>query len=458
MFFRVKNLHFIGIGGIGMSGIAEVLLNQNFTVTGSDLVDSDIIAHLRQLGADISIGHRAENVHGAQVAVYSSAVKPNNVEFVEARKLGIPVIPRAMMLSELMRMKYGIAVAGTHGKTTTTSMIAAVLTEADLDPTFIVGGRVKSLATNARLGSGEFLIAEADEYDRSFLRLTPTIAVITTLETEHLDTYGDLEEIRRAFIQFTEGVPFYGSIVLCLDEPTVASLIPDLRRPVTTYGLESGVDIRARNLKFSETQSQFELEVRGAQRGKITLNQPGLHNVKNALAAVGVAEELGIDPKRVQRGLEKFNGVERRFEIKGEAAGIMIVDDYAHHPTEVKATLAAARKGWDRRIIAVFQPHLYSRTRDFAQEFGESFSDADILVVTGIYAAREEPVEGVNGQLIADAAVRAGHRNVRYLPEINSLVPEIIKLARPGDMVITLGAGSIWKVARELFQQLSGSK
>ena len=441
-----------------MSGIAEVLLNQNFTVTGSDLMDSDIIAHLRQLGADISIGHRAENVHGAQVAVYSSAVKPNNVEFVEARKLGIPVIPRAMMLSELMRMKYGIAVAGTHGKTTTTSMIAAVLTEADLDPTFIVGGRVKSLATNARLGSGEFLIAEADEYDRSFLRLTPTIAVITTLETEHLDTYGDLEEIRRAFIQFTEGVPFYGSIVLCLDEPTVASLIPDLRRPVTTYGLESGVDIRARNLKFSETQSQFELLVRGAKRGRITLNQPGLHNVKNALAAVGVAEELGIDPKRVQRGLEKFNGVERRFEIKGEAAGIMIVDDYAHHPTEVKATLAAARKGWDRRIIAVFQPHLYSRTRDFAQEFGESFSDADVLVVTGIYAAREEPVEGVSGQLIADAAVRAGHRNVRYLPEINSLVPEIIKLARPGDMVITLGAGSIWKVARELFQQLSGSK
>ncbi|HDH57869.1 MAG TPA: UDP-N-acetylmuramate--L-alanine ligase [Bacteroidetes bacterium] len=441
-----------------MSGIAEVLLNQNFTVTGSDLMDSDIIAHLRQLGADISIGHRAENVHGAQVAVYSSAVKPNNVEFVEARKLGIPVIPRAMMLSELMRMKYGIAVAGTHGKTTTTSMIAAVLTEADLDPTFIVGGRVKSLATNARLGSGEFLIAEADEYDRSFLRLTPTIAVITTLETEHLDTYGDLEEIRRAFIQFTEGVPFYGSIVLCLDEPTVASLIPDLRRPVTTYGLESGVDIRARNLKFSETQSQFELLVRGAKRGRITLNQPGLHNVKNALAAVGVAEELGIDPKRVQRGLEKFNGVERRFEIKGEAAGIMIVDDYAHHPTEVKATLAAARKGWNRRIIAIFQPHLYSRTRDFAQEFGESFSDADVLVVTGIYGAREEPVEGVSGQLIADAAVRAGHRNVRYLPEINSLVPEIIKLARPGDMVITLGAGSIWKVARELFQQLSGGK
>ena len=441
-----------------MSGIAEVLLNQNFTVTGSDLMDSDIIAHLRQLGADISIGHRAENVHGAQVAVYSSAVKPNNVEYQEARRLGIPIIPRAEMLSELMRMKYGIAVAGTHGKTTTTSMIAAVLTEADLDPTFIVGGRVKSLATNARLGSGEFLIAEADEYDRSFLRLTPTIAVITTLETEHLDTYGDLEEIRRAFIQFTEGVPFYGSIVLCLDEPTVASLIPDLRRPVTTYGLESGVDIRARNLKFSETQSQFELLVRGAKRGRITLNQPGLHNVKNALAAVGVAEELGIDPKRVQRGLEKFNGVERRFEIKGEAAGIMIVDDYAHHPTEVKATLAAARKGWNRRIIAIFQPHLYSRTRDFAQEFGESFSDADVLVVTGIYAAREEPVEGVSGQLIADAAVRAGHRNVRYLPEINSLVPEIIKLARPGDMVITLGAGSIWKVARELFQQLSGSK
>jgi UDP-N-acetylmuramate--alanine ligase len=456
MLFRIKNLHFIGIGGIGMSGIAEVLLNQGFRVTGSDLLDSDIIAHLRELGAEITVGHSAEIVAGAQVVVYSSAVKPDNVEFVEARRRGIPTIPRATMLSELMRMKYGIAVAGTHGKTTTTSMIAAILTEANIDPTFIVGGRVKSLATNARLGSGEFLVAEADEYDRSFLRLSPTIAVITTMETEHLDTYGDLEEIRSAFLQFAEQVPFYGSIVLCTDEPTVVSLLSELSRPAITYGIKEDSDIRAENIQFSEDRTKFNLSIRGKNKGIINLNQPGLHNVKNALAAIGVAVELGIDFKKAQKALSGFNGVERRFEIKGEVGGVMVVDDYAHHPTEVAATLTAAAEGWDRRIIAIFQPHLYSRTRDFAVQFGESFSAADILFVTGIYAAREKPVEGVTGQLIADAAVKAGHRNVRYLQDIKEVVPEIQKILRPGDMVITLGAGDVWKVARDLFAKLSG--
>ena len=458
MFFRVKNLHFIGIGGIGMSGIAEVLLNQGFRVTGSDLLDSDLIERLRELGAGISIGHDAKNVHGAEVVVYSSAVKPDNVEYAEARRLGLPTIPRAEMLGELMRMKYGIAVAGTHGKTTTTSMIAAIMTEAEMDPTFIVGGRVKSLATNARLGSGEFLVAEADEFDRSFLRLTPAIAVITTLETEHLDTYGDLEGIRRAFLQFAERVPFYGSIVLCRDEPTVASLIPDLRCPVITYGLESEADITAQDLTFAQTRSQFDAVVRGQKRGRLSLNQPGRHNVKNALAAVGVAEELKINFERIKKGLANFNGVERRFEIKGEAGGVMVVDDYAHHPTEIRATLAAARQGWDRPIIAVFQPHLYSRTRDFAPAFGESFSDADVLIITGIYPAREEPIEGVSGQLIADCAEKAGHHNVSYLEDKETLVPEILKLAGPGDMIVTLGAGDIWKVARDLFVKLGGGK
>lgn len=456
MLFRIKNLHFIGIGGIGMSGIAEVLLNQGFRVTGSDLLDSDIIARLRGLGAEIAIGHDTANLKGAQVVVYSSAVKPDNVEFVEARRAGIPIIPRAAMLSELMRMKYGIAVSGTHGKTTTTSMIAAILTEADFDPTFIVGGRVKSLATNARLGSGEFLVAEADEYDRSFLRLNPTIAVITTMETEHLDTYGDLAEIRKAFLQFTKQVPFYGSIVLCADEPTVASLLPDLSRPAITYGVEGETDIRAEQIGFSEIHSTFDVIVRGKKRGNVSLNQPGLHNVKNALAAIGVAEELDIDFKKVQKALSRFNGVERRFEIKGEVGGVMVVDDYAHHPTEVLATLGAARKGWERRIIAIFQPHLYSRTRDFAGEFGESFSGADILVVTGIYGAREKLIEGVTGQLIADAAVKAGHRNVRYLPEMEVVIPEMLNIVRPGDMVITLGAGDVWKISRDLFSKLGG--
>ncbi|TKJ41490.1 UDP-N-acetylmuramate--L-alanine ligase [candidate division LCP-89 bacterium B3_LCP] len=454
MFLRLKNLHFIGIGGIGMSGIAEVLLNQGFSVSGSDLMDSETIDHLRRLGADVHIGHAKANVRKAQVVVYSSAVKPDNVEYIEAKRQGVPIIARAEMLSELMRMKYGIAVAGTHGKTTTTSMVAAIMTQADLDPTFIVGGKVKSLATNARLGSGEFLVAEADEYDRSFLKLTPAIAIITTLETEHLDTYGNLAEIRRAFVRFTERVPFYGSIVLCLDEPVVASLISDIRRPVITYGIDAGADISAVDISFSEMQSTFDLIVRGDSRGKVTINQPGLHNVKNALAAIGVAEELEIAFDSIQKGLSGFRGVERRFEIKGQAKGVMVVDDYAHHPTEVRATLAAARNGFDRRIIAVFQPHLFSRTKDFTEDFGRSFSDADVLIVTDIYAAREEPIPGVNGELIADAAKNTGHENVLNIPEMEDISPELSKIVQSGDMVITLGAGNIWKVARDFLKYL----
>ncbi len=454
MFFHINKLHFIGIGGIGMSGIAEVLLNQGFQLTGSDLSDSEIIHHLRQLGANIYIGHRAENVGDAQVVVYSSAVKPDNSEYQEALRRGVPIIRRAEMLSELMRMKYGIAVAGTHGKTTTTSMIAAVMTEANLDPTFIVGGRVKSLATNAKLGSGEFLIAEADEYDRSFLRLTPTIAVITTLETEHLDTYGSLEEIHKAFLQFADRIPFYGSIVLCSDEPNVTALIPEIRRPVITYGIEGEADISADDIQFSETKSSFNVIVRGENRGSVTLNQPGLHNVKNALAAVGVAEELKIKFGHVKRGLSQFKGVERRFEIKGIAGDVMVVDDYAHHPTEVRATLEAARKGWNRRLIAVFQPHLYTRTRDFAEAFGVSLSAADVVFITDIYGAREKPISGITGQIVADAVSQTGHTNVHYVLEFDSIVPEVKQIARSGDMIIMLGAGSIWKAARDLFLSL----
>ncbi len=438
-----------------MSGIAEVLLNQGFQVTGSDLNDSDIIERLHQLGADVTIGHAAKNVGDAQVVVYSSAIKPDNVEYAEAEKQGIPIIPRAEMLSELMRMKYGIAVAGTHGKTTTTSMIAAVLTAADLDPTFIVGGRVKSLATNARLGSGEFLVAEADEYDRSFLRLTPAIAVITSMETEHLDTYGNLGEIRKAFLQFTDRIPFYGSIVLCIDESSVEALIPELRRPVITYGTEPKAEIRAENVSYDEVSSQFDLIVRDDKRGRLEINLPGLHNVKNALAAVGVAEGLKINPKHVQKGLASFNGVERRFEIIGEAAGIMVVDDYAHHPTEVEATLNAARDGWERRIVAVFQPHLYSRTRDFADAFGRSLSLAEVVIVTDVYPAREKPIEGISGRMISNALEKFGHQNVHYQSALGKVTQDVEKLIKPGDVVITLGAGNIWKVARELFENLS---
>jgi UDP-N-acetylmuramate--alanine ligase len=454
MFFRIKHLHFVGIGGIGMSGIAEVLLNQGFRISGSDQADSELLSRLRDLGAEISIGHRAENVSSAQVVVYSSAVKSDNVELIEAHRLKLPVIPRAEMLGELMRMKYGIAVAGTHGKTTTTSMIGAIMTEAEMDPTIIVGGRLKSLASNARLGSGEFLVAEADEFDRSFLRLTPAIAVITTLETEHLDCYKDLDEIKKAFIQFADQVPFYGSVIVCVDEPGAAALIPHLRRSVITYGLSAGAQVRALNPKYEQMHTHFSLTVRGENRGGIDLNLPGLHNVKNALAAVAVAEELKIDFEAVRRGLTKFHGVERRFEIKGEAQGIMVVDDYAHHPTEIKATLAAAKRGWNRRVIAVFQPHLYTRTRDFAADFGVSFGEADVLIVTGVYGARELPIPGVSGELVVAAARSAGHSQVLYVPDKTAILSEVLKIAKAGDIVITLGAGDIGKVARDLMENL----
>lgn len=454
LFFRLKNLHFIGIGGIGMSGIAEVLLNQGFRITGSDLADSDVIQHLRDLGAEIAVGHRAENVRGAQLVVYSSAVRQDNVEMAEARRLNLPIIPRAEMLGELMRMKYGIAVAGTHGKTTTTSMIGAVLTEAELDPTIIVGGKVKSLLTNARLGSGEFLVAEADEFDRSFLRLTPAIAVITTLETEHLDCYKDLDEIKKAFLQFADHVPFYGAVVACLDEPGVAELIPQMRRRVITYGFSPKADIRAGDPSFSEAQTRFDVYLRGGKPEEVTIHSPGVHNVKNALAAVGVADELNIPFRVVRRGLEKFRGVERRFEIKGEVGGVLVVDDYAHHPTEIQATLAAARRGWKRRIVAVFQPHLYTRTRDFAGDFGASFADADLLIVTDVYPAREQPIPGITGELVADAARCAGHPQTHYVQDKTQIVAELMCRVQPGDMVITLGAGDIWKASRELLAEL----
>jgi UDP-N-acetylmuramate--alanine ligase len=454
MFFRVKHLHFVGIGGIGMSGIAEVLLNQGFRITGSDLQDSDILARLQELGAEIAIGHRAENVGKAQVVVYSSAVRPENAEMQEARRLNLPIIPRAEMLGELMRMKYGIAVAGTHGKTTTTSMIGAVMTEAELEPTIIVGGRVKSLATNAVLGSGEFLVAEADEFDRSFLRLTPVISVITTLEAEHMDCYQDFDDIKSAFLQFAEQVPFYGSVIACSDEPGVAELIPRIRRAVVSYGLNEKADVHALAPTFEAMKTKFSAQIHGRQMGDVEINLPGLHNVKNALAALAVAHELGIPFETVQRGLAKFRGVERRFEIKGEYRGVMVVDDYAHHPTEIKATLAAAKRGWDRRIIAVFQPHLYTRTRDFAADFGDSFKDADLLIVTEIYAAREQPIPGVNGKLVIAEARRAGHPEARYRPDKNAIADELAALCRSGDMVITLGAGDVWKVARDLCQKL----
>ncbi|MBN2200394.1 UDP-N-acetylmuramate--L-alanine ligase [bacterium] len=455
---RTRRVHFTGIGGIGMSGIAEVLINLGFTVTGSDRALSPITEHLRSLGADIREGHSGDAVRDADVVVISSAVRPDNPEVTAAHDLKIPVIRRAEMLGELMRMKQGIAVGGTHGKTTTTSMIGLVLQEGGFDPTLIVGGRLKSLKTNARLGEGDYLVVEADEFDRSFLSLTPTVAVVTNIESEHLDCYKDLDEIKRTFVSFVNKVPFYGAAVLCLDEPAIQEILPRIERRIIPYGLTPQADCRAADPAFRETQSEFTAVWRGESLGRIRMQLPGLHNVKNALAAVATGIELDIPFGAIRRGLEEFTGVHRRFEIKSTAGDVIVVDDYAHHPTEIKATLRAARTGWNRRVIAVFQPHLYSRTRDFHQEFGQSFFDADVLIVTDVYGSREEPIPGVSGALVADAAKAFGHRRVLTVRDPAAAAEAVLGIVRPGDLVVTLGAGDIHKAGEAVTAGLGGKK
>src|SRR5437773_6272906 len=412
---RYQQIHFVGIGGIGMSGIAEILLNLGYRVTGSDQKKNDAIERLAELGAKIFIGHQAANVEGAHVVVYSSAVSRDNVEVQVARQRQIPTIPRAEMLAELMRLKYGIAVAGTHGKTTTTSMVGAVLAEGHYDPTIVVGGRVRSLGSNARLGQGEFLVAEADESDGSFLKLAPTIAVVTTIDAEHLDHYGTLDAIREAFLRFVNKVPFYGSAVLCLDQPNIQMLIPQLEKRIITYGLESAADLVARRLSLSGMTSRFEVYQRGSLLGECTLQIPGRHNVLNALAAIGVGLELEIPFVTMERALAGFAGVQRRFQIRGRAAGVTVVDDYGHHPAEIRATLAAAKAGFDCRIVTVFQPHRYTRTLHLRQEFLTAFNQADALVVMDIYAAGEPAIPGVSAEDLAEGIRSHGHRDVTYL-------------------------------------------
>ncbi len=399
MFKNIKKVHFVGIGGIGMSGIAEILLNQGFEVSGSDRSLSEITDRLQSLGIKIYEGHSPENLTDVDVLVYSSAVTLDNPEVQAAVERKIPIIKRSEMLAETMRMKYGIGIAGTHGKTTTTSMVGLTLTEGGIDPTIIVGGKLSGLGgTNARLGNGEFIVVEADEFDRTFLKLTPVIAAITTLESEHLDTYKDLDDIKSAFIEFANKVPFYGFVVLCMDEPALQDIIPQINKKILTYGLTTQADIRAIDIKHEKFSSTFMVKYKGEELGKITLNIPGVHNVKNSLVAVSIAKELGIDFKIIKNALESFSGVYRRFEIKYNKE-ILVIDDYAHHPTETSATLAGIRAGWDRRLIAVFQPHLYSRTRDFYQEFGRSFLNSDVFICTDVYPAREKPIEGVTGEI-----------------------------------------------------------
>jgi UDP-N-acetylmuramate--alanine ligase len=454
---RARRVHFVGIGGVGMSGIAEILLSLGHTISGSDLRLTEVTGRLERLGAKIREGHRREHLEDVDVVVISSAVHEDNPEVLAAREQKIPVIRRAEMLAELMRMKYGVAIAGTHGKTTTTSMVGQILIKAGLDPTLIVGGQVKNLGTNAVWGQGEYLVVEADEFDRSFLRLTPTVAVVTTIESEHLDCYRDLAEIKSAFVEFVNKVPFYGAVILCLDERSVQSIIPRVERRCLTYGLSSQATIQGRDVRFLGTQTDYTAWVSGAELGKVELHLPGLHNVKNSLAAIAVGLELDIPFPDMQEALREFGGVQRRFEIRGQVAGITVVDDYAHHPTEIEATLRAAKDGWDSRVIAVFQPHLYTRTRDFHREFGSSFYQADILIVTDVYPARENPIPGITGELVASAAREFGHQAVHYLPSKAEIPRYVQVLARPGDMIITLGAGDVGTLADDILRELEKS-
>ena len=457
MFKRYQHIHFVGIGGVGMSGIAEVLLNMGYRVTGSDQRRGEAVERLEQLGAKVFVGHDPANVAGAHVVVYSSAVARDNVEVAEARARQTPVIPRAEMLAELMRLKYAIAVAGTHGKTTTTSLIASVLAEGRLDPTVVVGGRIRSLGSNARLGQGEYMVAEADESDGSFLRLTPTMAVVTTIDAEHLDYYGTLERVSEAFLAFVNKVPFYGAAVLCLDQPNVQLLIPRVEKRIITYGLESAADLTAHRLTLSGLTARFEVLHRGQALGECLLRVPGRHNVLNAMAAIAVGLDLEIPFVTIQRGLAEFSGVQRRFQVRGESRGVLVVDDYGHHPAEVRATLAAAKAGFDRRVVTVFQPHRYTRTLHLRQEFLTAFNQSDVLVVMDIYPAGEAAIEGVTGQDLADAIRAHGHRDVVYLAsDRERILAHLEDVLRSGDLVLTLGAGDVGQLGQALLERLEG--
>jgi UDP-N-acetylmuramate--alanine ligase len=450
---KTRHMHFIGIGGIGMSGIAEVLLNLGYTISGSDLALSDVTQRLQHRGAAIYEGHAAIHVQGADVVVISSAVNAENPEVVAARELHIPVIPRAEMLAELMRMKYGIAIAGAHGKTTTTSLIATVMARADLDPTVVIGGRLKNLGTNAQLGRGEYLVAEADESDGSFLLLSPTIAVVTTVDAEHLDFYGDLDEIKHAFSRFINKVPFYGCSVLCLDQPNIQSLVPEIHRRFITYGMTSQADYMARDVHFSGPRSYFDVFHSGRRLGQFSVNLPGVHNVYNALAAIAVGQELDIPLPTIAKALEEFSGIHRRFEILGERVGVTVVDDYGHHPEEIRQTLRAAKSVWpEHRLVVVFQPHRYTRTKFLQQEFFTAFYEADALVLLDIYAAGEHPLTGISTTLLYDGIKEHGQREVHYLPVRSAVVPFLRQYLREGVILLTLGAGDVWKVGQEFLQ------
>ena len=451
---KIRQIHFVGIGGIGMSGIAEVLINLGYTVTGSDLRESQATERLRELGAQVVVGHQVENITGADVVVTSTAVGRENVEAEAARQAMVPVIPRAEMLAELMRMKYSVAIAGSHGKTSTTSMVAHVLSRAGLDPTVVIGGRLDILGSNAKLGSGDLMVAEADESDGTFLKLTPTIAVVTNIDSEHLDFYGDMKKMETAFLRFINQVPFYGTAILCLDEPRLQDLIPQAKRRVVTFGLSAQADVAGEDLKLVELTSTFTVRHRGEKLGSITLQRPGRHNVLNALAAVSVGLDLEVPFARIREGLENFRGVDRRMQIIGEAGGVLVMDDYGHHPTEIQATLAAVKDGWRRRTVVVFQPHRYSRVNLLREDFFHSFINADELVVTEIYPAGEQPIEGVDGTMLLDGIRRHGQKQLHLVKTVDEVAPFLEQRVGEGDLVITLGAGDVHRAGRDLLARI----
>ncbi len=457
IFGKVRHIHMVGIGGIGMSSIAEVLLEWGFVVSGSDISDGENTEQLRERGADISIGHRAENVGDADVVVYTSAVDPEvNDETREAMERGLPVIGRAQMLAALTQRKFGVGIAGTHGKTTTTTLAGHVVQAGQLDPTIIVGGRVHGFQQrNAVAGSGDVVVVEADEFDRTFLELSPAVAVITNIEWEHVDIYDDLEDTRRAFVEFANKVPFYGAVIACVDDPEVRQILPRIEGRTLTYGIAGQARLRAVDIKREGFITRFTVVFDGEALGTVELKAPGEHNVQNALASIGVGLELRIPFEQIRDGVGNFSGVFRRFHKRGDVEGVLVVDDYAHHPTEVRATLKAARKGWpSRRIVAVFQPHLYSRTKKFHREFGEALAEADVVVVTDVYPAREEAIEGVDGELVADAVRRCDHGDVRYVVDSQRLPERLVDWVESGDLVLTMGAGDITKLGEDLVERL----
>lgn len=453
---RLKNIHMIGIGGTGMSGIGEVLLNLGYKVSGTDISANEATERLSRLGARISIGHQAEKVEGADVVVVSTAIKDNNVEVAEARRLKIPVIPRAEMLAELMRMKYGIAVAGSHGKSSTTSMIAKVLEQAGYDPTIIVGGRLNTVGGHAKLGEGDFIIAEADESDRSFLYLSPFISVLTNLDEEHLDHYKTLDEIKKTFVHFANRVPFYCPVILCLDDPHLQSLIPSIERRIITYGFSTQADIFAKDPEFDKFSSTSHIFWKDKKIGKLKLHVPGIHSIYNAMAAVCVGLDLEIPALQIFEGLGNYEGIGRRFELKKIVGGTMVIEDYAHHPTEIKATLEAAKKGWPKRIIGIFQPHRYNRLSLLMKSFATSFNQADILIITEIYPAGEDPIAGVSGEVLYKETEKFGHKNVYFEPNMENIPAMITKIARPDDLIIVMGAGSIYRIIPAIIKALEG--